>query len=63
MEKDEISIFFHLIRHSFVMTPSPQGEGFEFAFFKNQSKIIGEDIILPKRIIKFPPSQTHFSKK
>ena len=38
MEKDEILIFFHLIRHSFVMTPSPQGEGFELAFFKKVEK-------------------------
>ena len=44
MEKSKILIFFHLIRHSFVMTPSPQGEGFEVAFLKN----VGEDIIFPK---------------
>ena len=44
MEKSKILIFFHLIRQphhslrSLGLTPSPQGEGFEFAFLKNQSK-------------------------
>ena len=59
MEKGKISIFFHLIRQphhslrSLGLTPSPQGEGFEFAFFKNQSRFVGEDIILPKKTINF----------
>ena len=54
MEKGKILSLFHLIRQplhslrSLGLTPSPQGEGFEFVFLKNQSKFVGEDIILPK---------------
>jgi hypothetical protein len=59
MEKSKISIFFHLIRQphhslrSLGLTPSPRGEGFEFAFLKNQSRFVGEDIIFPKKTINF----------
>ena len=52
-------MFFHLIRQpphslrSLGLTPSPQGEGFEFVFLKNQSRFVGEDIILPKKTMDF----------
>jgi hypothetical protein len=44
MEKIEILSLFHLIRQplhslrSLGLTPSPQGEGFELAFFKKVAK-------------------------